>query len=187
MLQKHCKVLTEPCNKRILSVAVTRYVEYTIFLNCFLQGGVQDVAQIEKTPVSHLTKENVQKLSAKLHNAIRTFVDEDFEDDKIDIFLVLASIGQTGYELAMHGLTADDEMRQKSIDQMVLIADKILREMDATREEVKTHPSAEIMSVAHMFTLIAEFYAKRRDEQVQKMLQDEALTSVSTDGSVDRG
>lgn len=184
MLQKHCNVLTEPCNKRILDVAAIRYVEYTIFLIVFCRGGIQDVAQIEKTPVSHLTKENVQKLSAKIHNAIRTFVDEDFEHDKIDIFLVLAAIGQTGYELALHGLTADDEMRQKSIDQMVLIADKIVHVMDDTREESKTHPSAEIMSVAHLFTLIAEFYAKRRDEQVIKMIQAEAQMSVSTDDSV---
>lgn len=124
------------------------------------------MASNENTYVSHLTKDNVVALSQKIHVAIKDFVDNEFEDNKIDVFLVLASLQQASYDTALHALVADEKMKQQSIDQMILIADKLTKVIDDTRHEVKTNPSSEILSAIHVGSILTEFYARLRDEKL---------------------
>lgn len=174
MLQISPKVLTVPYRERILSVAVIRYAEIVLFFFKKGQdeGVVQDMAVNENTYEQQFTKENIQEVSTAIKKAIETFTKEEYKYERMDLFLLIASLGQVAYEWSLKGLSPDEAHAKKSMDEGLVIGDKLIRLLDENRSDMKPTPTAELLSAAHVLSILSEFYARRRDEVIEKIRQE---------------
>lgn len=126
----------------------------------------------ENTYEQQFTKENIQEVSTAIKKAIETYTKEEYKHDRMDLFLLIASLGQVAYELSLKGLSPDEAHAKKAMDEGLVISDKIIRLLDENRDELKPTPTGEMLSAAHILSILSEFYARRRDEIIEKIGQE---------------
>lgn len=135
------------------------------------------MAENENTYQSQFTKENILTLKGVINRAINKHAEKRVNGKKLDIFLILAALGQAAYELTIRTLPKDDAEAKMDVDQMKVLVDKMITLMDTERPQLKTKPASELLASIHLFSVISEFYSRRRDDILQKIIQDVAKTA----------
>lgn len=141
------------------------------------------MATEENTYESQFTKENIISLKSHIAREINAYAKSDAETGKLDIFLILAALGQCAYEVIINTLPKDDADAKKNVDEMKVLVDKFIIETDKTGQELKLQPAPKLLAAAHLVSIMSEYYARRRDDVVLKMLQ-EAAQEGKTPGEV---
>lgn len=118
---------------------------------------------------SQFTKENILALKDSINASINTYVETQMNGQKLDLFLILASLEQAAFEVVMRSMPADNDDAKKAHDEMKQVADVIVSAVDANRKEVKTRSIAELLGTIHATSIVAEFYARRRDEYIAEL------------------
>lgn len=125
---------------------------------------------------TQFTKENILSLKSAINEAVNKYAENVQENKTLDLFVILAALSQSAYEVTVRTLPENDEQAKKARDEMVVLVDRLIKETDATRKEIKNTVAAEIMATAHLLGVVSEFYSRRRDESIERLLQDEAKT-----------
>lgn len=131
---------------------------------------------------TQFTKENIMMLKDHINSSINTYSDE--KGEKLDIFLILASLQQSAYEIIVRNFPETQEQVKQLTDQMTMISDQMLKKVDEIRAEHKTPAAAEMMAFVHSISIISEFYARRRDDVIDKLkhtVQDAADAAFEQD------
>lgn len=139
------------------------------------------MAKDENTYVSQFTVDNILELKNTINKSINDYA-ESKGNQKLDLFVILASLQQSAYELVMRSMPDNDEEAKKASATMKLVADKLIATVDSTRKELDTKAMDELLGSIHSISIIAEFYVRRRDEYLNS-LQDKAQ-QMSTDNVV---
>jgi hypothetical protein len=132
---------------------------------------MSDKAVAYETP---FTEQAVLSLSDHIKASLTEYAKNNGKDGKVDFFVMMAALGQTAFEMAMSTLPKSQEDRKAIHDEMRLLTDNLLAKIDAVRVEYKTRGSTDLVAIAHLMSLVAEIYSRRRDAAVLKVLQDQA-------------
>lgn len=132
------------------------------------------MATTENTYESQFTKENILSLKSHISREINNYAKEEVEGGKLDIFLILAALGQCAYEVVINTLPKDDADARKNVDEMKVLVDKFIIETDKTGQELQLQPAPKLLAAAHLISLMSEYYSRRRDEVVLKLIQESA-------------
>ncbi len=124
---------------------------------------------------TQFTKEMIVNLKNAINMAVNEYASKEVEGGKLDIFVILAALNQAEYELVLRSFPQDDNEAQKAHDEMLLIADKQIKLIDDTRKEHNTKAMSELLATTHVSSVLAEFYARRRDEYIEKMEKENAV------------
>lgn len=119
------------------------------------------------------TRDNLLDLSKAITDTIHTYAKEKSGNGHVDLFLLLAALGHVGFEASMKIFPQTKEEVEPYYNQMRSLADSILKKIDAVNVEEKLRGGADLTAVAHLTAVLAEFYAKRRDD-LAKAVQAEA-------------
>lgn len=136
----------------------------------------------EKEYVTQFTKDNILALKGSINEAINAHAEKNVEGQKLDLFLILAALGQSAYEVVLRTLPKSEEDAKKNVDEMKVIVDKFIKVTDDTRGDLHTKPASELAAAAHLLSVVAEFYSRRRDDVITQLIQEKEAeqTVVST-------
>lgn len=138
----------------------------------------------ETTYETQFTKENILALKNAVNKAVNEYAEKEIEGGKIDIFVILASLNQAAYEVVLRAFPKDDDDAKMAHDQMKVIADKMIKTIDEIRPDLESKAMSELLATTHVSSIIAEFYARRRDDYL-KNLEGQAVAqeevAVATD------
>lgn len=118
---------------------------------------------------TQFTKENIIALKNAINKGINTYAEEN--NLKLDIYVILAALQQSAYEVMIRTFTKDKEEAEQVIQKMQDVAKIQLETLDKNREENKTGGLEEILGVIHTASLISEWYARRRDKFMELLEQ----------------
>lgn len=139
------------------------------------------MAQQQNTYVSQFTVDNILELKNTINKSINEYA-ENNDNQKLDLFLILASLQQSAYELVMRSMPENDAEAKQAHESMKIVADKLIATIDTSRKENNTKAMEELLASIHTTSIVAEFYVRRRDEYLNK-LQDQAQ-QMSSDNVV---
>jgi hypothetical protein len=130
----------------------------------------------KNTYQTQFTKENILAVKTIINKAINEYAENEVEGKKLDIFLILAGLGQAAYEVTIRTLPKDDADAKIHVDKMKVLVDKMITLIDTERPTIEAKPTAELLASIHLMSVIAEFYSRRRDDVLEKIVQDMAKT-----------
>jgi hypothetical protein len=132
------------------------------------------MAKDETTYESQFTKENIVDLKSHISKSINEYALSQVDGGKLDLFLIVASLSQCVYEVVLSALPQNEADARKSVDEMKVLADKLIKEVDKTGQELALSPTSKLLASTHLTSIMSEHYARKRDSAVLKMIQDKA-------------
>jgi hypothetical protein len=135
------------------------------------------MAEEKSTYQTQFTADNILELKDAINKGINDYVVNDRDGQKLDLFVIITALQQAAYEVIMRSMPANDTEARKSVDEMKVVADKIIDLVDTNRKEMETKPMTEILATIHSTSLVTEFYARRRDEALLKIQENAAVVN----------
>lgn len=127
------------------------------------------------------TEKAVLHLADSIKQHLNEYAKTHGQDGKVDFFVMMAALGQVAFEMSITTLPKTLEDRKAVHDEMRLLVENLLAKIDAVRVEYKIRGATDLVASAHLMSLLAEVYSRRRDAAILKVLQDtvEAAKSES--------
>lgn len=129
--------------------------------------------QQEQAYESPFQKDSILELSDVINRAVIEYARKN--DTKVDIFVVLASLGHAAFHTSLALVNGEDMAVMN--EQMKEVTHELLLKLDAVRVEKDNHHAIDLIASTHLLSSLSEIYSKRRDNTVIKILQDEAQAS----------
>lgn len=116
---------------------------------------------------TQFNRENIDKIALALKNAITEI--GKTQEQKLDVFVILAALGTVSYDYSMAVLPRNDEERARVHAEMKNISDDLIKKLDALHIEKQYMGVSDVVAIAHVQALFAEYYARLRDDALTKM------------------
>lgn len=131
---------------------------------------------------SQFTKDRILALKDAINSGINKHVETDLNGEKLDLFVIVAALQQSAYEVVMRSMPADNDDAKKAHEEMKQIANVAIVAIDKNRKELKTRSMAEILGSIHGTSIITEFYATSRDSYIKNLeKQADVMNGVSSE------
>lgn len=118
---------------------------------------------------TQFTQENVVTLSRHIQRCVGEYAKE--KDTKLDLFVIAVALQQAAYEIMLRSLTESKEQAEAKIKAMLPISEVFTKAFDEYRANNNSFATEELLGAVFGATIITEFYAHHRDEQLIAMGQ----------------